>query len=629
MLNFKNLGLRRGYLLLFKQANLTIHQQQKVGITGANGTGKSSLFALLREELTVDEGELSMPPQLAIAHVAQETPALNCSAMDYVIDGDKPLRELQHQLKQAEFNHQGLKVAELHAQLDLIGGYTAEARAGRLLTGLGFNHHQHSQPVSNFSGGWRMRLNLAQALMCRSELLLLDEPTNHLDLEAVIWLQEWLNKYQGTLLLISHDRDFLDDITTHIIHIEQQKLTLYTGNYSAFERMRAEKLAQQQSAFEKQQREIAHIQSFINRFKAQATKAKQAQSRIKSLERMELIAQAHVDSPFHFTFAKPTKIPNPLLQLEQIDIGYSNTVIVRNINLTITPGNRIGLLGQNGAGKSSVMKVLANELIPIKGKMLFADQINIGYFAQHQLEQLHLNQSPLWHCQQLDRQATEKELRHFLGGFDFCGDKVLEPIAPFSGGEKARLVLALLVYQNPNLLLLDEPTNHLDLEMREALILALQNYQGAMIVVSHDRHLLRSVTDQFLLVADQKLIEFDGDLEDYRNWLADQKKNAESKIDEINDNIELSRKQQRKQQADRRLRLKPLLDAVKNAESALELYHQQQQQLEQQLADPNIYLDTEKSHLKQLLEQKNRIDEALIQAETDWLIAQEHLEAAE
>ncbi|MEY4767633.1 MAG: hypothetical protein RL637_272 [Pseudomonadota bacterium] len=629
MLNFKNLGLRRGYLLLFKQANLTIHQQQKVGITGANGTGKSSLFALLREELTADEGELSMPPQLAIAHVAQETPALNCSAMDYVIDGDKPLRELQHQLKQAEFNHQGLKVAELHAQLDLIGGYTAEARAGRLLTGLGFNHHQHSQPVSNFSGGWRMRLNLAQALMCRSELLLLDEPTNHLDLEAVIWLQEWLNKYQGTLLLISHDRDFLDDITTHIIHIEQQKLTLYTGNYSAFERMRAEKLAQQQSAFEKQQREIAHIQSFINRFKAQATKAKQAQSRIKSLERMELIAQAHVDSPFHFTFAKPTKIPNPLLQLEQIDIGYSNTVIVRNINLTITPGNRIGLLGQNGAGKSSVMKVLANELIPIKGKMLFADQINIGYFAQHQLEQLHLNQSPLWHCQQLDRQATEKELRHFLGGFDFCGDKVLEPIAPFSGGEKARLVLALLVYQNPNLLLLDEPTNHLDLEMREALILALQNYQGAMIVVSHDRHLLRSVTDQFLLVADQKLIEFDGDLEDYRNWLADQKKNAEPKIDEINDNIELSRKQQRKQQADRRLRLKPLLDAVKNAESALELYHQQQQQLEQQLADPNIYLDTEKSHLKQLLEQKNRIDEALIQAETDWLIAQEHLEAAE
>jgi ATP-binding cassette subfamily F protein 3 len=498
-----------------------------------------------------------------------------------------------------------------------------------LLSGLSFTTEQQQNPVNSFSGGWRMRLNLAQALMCRSDVLLLDEPTNHLDLDAVIWLQEWLIKYPGTLLLISHDRDFLDTITSHIVHIEQQKAEIYTGNYSAFETMRAEKLSQQQSAFEKQQREMAHIQSFINRFKAQATKAKQAQSRIKSLERMEIISAAHVDSPFNFSFPVPEKMPNQLIQLEQADIGYGEKIIVKNATLTIVPGDRIGLLGPNGAGKSSLIKVLAGDMLSLTGTLRKADALKIGYFAQHQLEQLRLDETPLWHLQKIDPQATEKDLRNFLGGFDFRGDKVSEVVAPFSGGEKARLVLALLVYQNPNLLLLDEPTNHLDLEMRHALSIALQDYQGAMLVVSHDRHLLRSVTDSFLLVANGQMQVFDGDLDDYRQWLAENKKSAEETPELSNNSTTVSRKDQRKQEADRRQRLKPLLDAVKKAEAAVDKYHQQQLQLEQQLADPAIYTDSEKQRLKTVLEQKAQVDKALAQAESDWMDAEQHLENAE
>ena len=628
MLNFKNIAIRRGSRLLFDQASFTIHKGQKIGLTGANGAGKSSLFALLRDELHADEGEFSMPPNLEVAHVAQETPALSCSAIDYVLDGDRELRQLQQQLQAAEQSHDGLKLAELHAQLEHIGGYTAQARASRLLNGLGFSTQQESQAVSSFSGGWRMRLNLAQALMCRSDVLLLDEPTNHLDLDAVIWLQEWLVKYPGTLLLISHDRDFLDAITDHIVHIEQGKAEIYTGNYSDFERMRAEKLAQQQSAFEKQQREIAHIQSFIDRFKAKATKAKQAQSRIKSLERMELIAQAHVDSPFSFSFPAPKKMPNPLLKLDEADIGYGDKIIINKASLSISPGDRIGLLGPNGAGKSSLIKVLSGQMLALNGKLQNAQDLNIGYFAQHQLEQLRLDESPLWHVQQLDKQATEKDLRNFLGGFDFRGDKVNDPIGPFSGGEKARLVLALLVYQNPNLLLLDEPTNHLDLEMRHALSVALQEYQGALVVVSHDRHLLRSVTDQLLLVAGGAIQPFDGDLDDYKLWLAEQKRAADEPVASDNQN-NVSRKDQRKLDADRRQRLKPLLDAVKKAEAAVEKYHQQQRELEQKLADPEIYSDDNKAQLKQLLSQKSQVDMALEQAELDWMTAEENLQQQE
>ncbi|TAL42771.1 MAG: ATP-binding cassette domain-containing protein [Methylovulum sp.] len=626
MLNFKNIALRRGARVLFANSSFTIHKGQKVGFTGANGAGKSSLFALVRQELHLDEGEFSMPPKLEIAHVAQETPAVDCSAIDYVIDGDAELRRLQQQTNAAELANDGMKLAECHAALEIIGGYTAEARASRLMNGLGFSADQEKNAVSSFSGGWRMRLNLAQALMCRSDLLLLDEPTNHLDLDAVIWLQDWLCKYPGTLMLISHDRDFLDTITDHIVHIEQGKAEIYTGNYSAFERMRAEKLAQQQAAFQKQQREIAHIQGFVDRFKAQATKARQAQSRIKALERMELIAMAHVDSPFDFSFAKPGRMPNPLLSLDKADIGYGQTLIIKQAGLSISPGDRIGLLGPNGAGKSSLIKVLAGDMPPLSGKRLEADALKIGYFAQHQLEQLRLDESPLWHLQQLDKQASEKELRNFLGGFDFQGDKVLEPVKPFSGGEKARLVLALLVYQNPNLLLLDEPTNHLDLEMRHALSVALQDYQGAIVVVSHDRHLLRSVTDQLLLVAGGKVQPFDGDLDDYRVWLSEQKKGEEKMP--LESAPAVSRKDQRKLDAERRQRHKPLYDALKKAEQAVERYHQEQRQLEQQLADPAVYAESEKARLKQLMERKAQVDKALDDAEAVWLEAEENLEEA-
>ena len=627
MINFKNITLRRGTRILFSDTTFTLHKGQKIGFTGANGAGKSSLFALVKNELHVDEGELFIPPHLHIAHVAQETPAVTCSALDYVVDGDTELRTLQRDTLIAEHANDGMKIAAYHAQLEEIDGYTANARASRLMNGLGFQVDQEQLPVNSFSGGWRMRLNLAQALMCRSDLLLLDEPTNHLDLDAVIWLQDWLTKYPGTLMLISHDRDFLDTITDHIVHIEHNKAEIYTGNYSAFERMRAEKLAQQQVAFQKQQREIAHIQSFVMRFKAQATKARQAQSRIKALERMEIIAMAHVDSPFDFSFKKPDKIPNPLLKLDKACIGYGTKIIIKNISLTITPGDRIGLLGSNGAGKSSLIKVLAGEMQPLSGERLEADALKIGYFAQHQLEQLRTEESPLWHLQQLDKKATEKDLRNFLGGFNFQGDKVLEAIKPFSGGEKARLVLALLVYQNPNMLLLDEPTNHLDLDMRHALNIALQAYEGALVVVSHDRHLLRTVTDKFYLVAHGKVDAYDGDLDDYRQWLNDQRKDLDKPSSTSTETTSVSRKDQRKQDAERRQRLKPIYDALKKAEHDVEKYHQEQRQLEAALADPSLYDDANKAQLKQLLARKCVVDNALESAEEAWLTAEELIAA--
>ncbi len=627
MLNFKNISLRRGVRVLFSDTSFTIHKGQKAGLTGANGTGKSSLFAVLLNQLHIDEGDFSMPPNLEIAHVAQEMPAVSCSAIDYVMDGDKELRQLQQQLEDAEQNNEGLKLAELHSNLEHIDGYTAQARASRLMNGLGFLSGQEQDPVKSFSGGWRMRLNLAQALMCRSDVLLLDEPTNHLDLDAVIWLQDWLCRYPGTLLLISHDRDFLDSITDHIIHIEQNKAEIYTGNYSAFEKRRAEKLSHQHSAFIKQQKEIEHIQSFITRFKAKATKAKQAQSRVKALERMEVISSAHIDSPFNFSFPAPDKMPNPLLQIEKADIGYGDKIVINQLSLSITPGDRIGLLGPNGAGKSSLIKVLASDMQPLTGKVQLADSLNVGYFAQHQLEQLRLDESPLWHLQQLDKQATEKDLRNFLGGFDFKGDKVKEVVKPFSGGEKARLVLALLVYQNPNLLLLDEPTNHLDLEMRHALSMALQEYKGAIVLVSHDRHLLRSVTDQFIIVADGAAKPFDGDLDDYRNWLSEQKKSLSEVVNNSQTiDSSISKKEQRKQDAERRKQLKPLMNRLKKAEQAVEKYHAEQKDLELQLANPDIYQDSHKENLKEMLAKKVNVDKALEKAEIEWMETEEILE---
>jgi ATP-binding cassette subfamily F protein 3 len=624
MIVFKSLSLRRGARLLFEEVNFAVFAGQKVGVTGANGAGKSSLFGLFLGTLHADSGELSVPPNLVIAHVAQETAADARAAIDYVLDGDAEYRALQAELEQS--GDDGMRQAELHARFEAIGGYDAKARAGRLLNGLGFAPGDESRAVAEFSGGWRMRLNLAQALMCRSDLLLLDEPTNHLDLDAVIWLQDWLSDYPGTLLLISHDRDFLDEIADHIIHIENKAVTLYTGNYTAFETRRAELLAQRQAAYEKQQREIAHIRSFIDRFRAKATKARQAQSRIKALARMELIAQAHADSPFDFQFLTPAKLPRPLLRLDEADAGYGDKSILENVSLTLMPGDRVGLLGANGAGKSTLIKTLAGALPPRAGQIVRAQDLRLGYFAQHQMEQLALDESPLWHLQRLDPKAMEKDLRGFLGGFDFRGEQAEAPIAPFSGGEKARLALALIIYQRPNLLLLDEPTNHLDLEMRYALGLALQDFEGALVVVSHDRYLLRTVADVFWLANEGKMQVFDGDLEDYRKRLGERRE-AQGAGETAPAGV--SRKDQRRQDAERRQLLRPFQQALNKAETLLERLAQSRAEVEAQLADPALYEAAAKARLQSLLLDKARLERELEAAETAWLEAGEALEAAQ
>ncbi len=630
MLKLTDLSLRRGTRLLLEKVDLTLHAGQKVGIVGANGCGKSSLFALLRGQLQPYAGDLSLPPRTVIAHVAQETPGVDRPAVEYVMDGDTELWAVQAELAAAEAAGDGTRQAERLAHLEAIGGYTARARAGRLMHGLGFTASQEELPVASFSGGWRMRLNLAQALMCRSDLLLLDEPTNHLDLDAVLWLEEWLRAYPGTLLLISHDRDFLDAVVHHVVHIERQQATLYAGNYSDFEIMRAERLAQQSAAYDRQQREVAHIQSYIERFRAKATKARQAQSRIKALARLELIAPAHIDSPFHFAFREPHKVPTQLLRLEQAAAGYGERAIINRANLTLSPGDRVGLLGQNGAGKSTLIKLLAGDLAPLSGERVEAQELRIGYFAQHQLEQLRPDDTPLNHVQRLDPKAREQELRDFLGGFGFGGEQADAKVAPFSGGEKARLVLALLVYQRPNLLLLDEPTNHLDLEMRHALTLALQEFEGAMVVVSHDRHLLRSVTDQLLLVADGRVEPFDGDLDDYRRWLDQRRseKPADALAEPAGDNSAAARREKRRNEAEQRQKLQPLRKELQKLENRLDRLNQRKAELQEQLADAGLYDAAAKDRLRQLLLEQAQLDQELGEVEERWLALSEELEAA-
>ena len=625
MINFKSVALRRGPRVLFEDASFTVHRGEKVGITGANGAGKSSLFQLILGSLHPEAGEMSMPPGLEIAHVAQETPAVDRYALDYVMDGDRELRQVQAGLEAAEEGGDGVELAHWHTRFDAIGGYEAGAPSARLLRGLGFAPGDEQRTVAEFSGGWRVRLNVAQALMCRSDVLLLDEPTNHLDLDAVIWLQEWLAGYPGTLLLVSHDRDFLDDLADHILHIENGGVALYTGNYSAFETRRAEALAQQQASFERQQREIAHVRAFVDRFRAQATKARQLQSRLKALDRMHLIAQAQADSPFEFAFAAPEKLPSPLLKLDDAAAGYGERVIFSNAKLTINPGDRLGLLGPNGAGKSTLVKLLAGVLPLLDGERIAAQYLRIGYFAQHQLEQLRPEDSALQHLQKLDPKATEKDLRNFIGGFGFHGDQALARIAPFSGGEKSRLALALIIYAKPNLLLLDEPTNHLDLNARDALSLALQDYQGALVVVSHDRYLLRTVADDFRLVADGVVANFDGDLDDYRRWLDERRRARDS---EGSAKSAGSSKDQRRSEADRRKQLRPLQQALQKAEQALEKHTAERRRLEEQLADPALYDADGKARLQALLLDKAGVDKALAVAETAWLTASEALETA-
>jgi len=627
MIKFTHLALRRGVRILFENMNVTVHQGNKVGITGANGCGKSSLFALILNKLQSDEGDLELPSDLAIAYVAQETPAEKKAAIEYVLDGDTELRKIQQDLIQAEQSDDGVAQAHHHHQMDVIDAYSATARAGKLMQGLGFKPEELEHPVSDFSGGWRMRLNLAQALMCRSDLLLLDEPTNHLDLDAVIWLEEWLLSYRGTLLLISHDRDFLDKVAGHILHIEHLGIKIYSGNYSAFEKLRAEQLAQQQVMFEKQQRDIAHMEDFIRRFKAKASKAKQAQGRVKALERMELISQAHVDSPFHFQFFKPEKLPHPLMRLENICAAYGETKILNEINMTILPGDRIGLLGHNGAGKSTLIKILARQMPPSGGELEISTETKIGYFAQHQLEQLDAEASCLLHIQRLNPKATEQEIRNYLGGYNFHGDRVLEPIAPFSGGEKARLVLALLIYQKPNLLLLDEPTNHFDLEMRHALNMALQDFEGAMLIVSHDRHMLSAVTDQFWLVDQGEVNVFKGDLNAYRQWLLQPK--VDNQIIETESDLSVSKKVLRQQQAENRRKLQPIKNELKKVEHEMDQVTLQQETIEQTLSATDIYEVENKQKLQQLLLDQGRVNQQLMTLEERWLELTEQLEAAE
>jgi ATP-binding cassette, subfamily F, member 3 len=632
MLSFSSLSLRRGPRLLIKDATFTIYRGEKVGIVGANGCGKSTLLALVLNEIQPDAGDFDRPSQLVIAHVAQELESTDRPAIEFVMDGDPELRQVERQIAEAEAKDAGAALGELHARYAGIGGYDARSRAARLMHGLGFSAADVGRAVNAFSGGWRVRLNVAQALMCRSDLLLLDEPTNHLDLDAVLWLEEWLREYPGTLMMIAHDREFLDRTVNRIVHIEAGTARIYSGNFSDFEEQRASQLAQQQSMYERQQREIQHMMSFVERFRAQATKARQAQSRLKALERMQRIAPAHVDSPFEFKFLSPSKLPRPLLTIEKQSVGYADHVVLSGINLTIVPGQRIALLGRNGAGKSTLTKLLAGELTALTGQRTEARDLRIGYFAQHQLEQLHVKESPLDHLKRLGGEAaaraTELELRSFLGGFGFSGDRVFEPIGPFSGGEKARLVLALVSYLRPNLLLLDEPTNHLDLEMRQALAVALQDYEGAVVLVSHDRHLLRSVADDLLLVDQGVAKVFDGDLDDYARWfMTREKAEVEAQAEPAANSAE-QRKQRKREEAELRNRLSPLKNEIAKLEKRLTQAQQERAQIELSLADGEIYSAAAKTKLQGLLQQQTDNLRLIATLEEQWLEANDRLEQA-
>ncbi|CAM4291272.1 ABC transporter ATP-binding protein [Vibrio agarivorans] len=634
MITFTDIQLLRGGKPLLDQASATIHPGDKIGLVGKNGCGKSTLFALMKDELSIDAGSFQQPKHWELAWVAQETPALDRSAIEYVIDGDREYRQLEKRLAEAEQVDNGTLVADLHGQIETIGGYTIRSRAAELLDGLGFSQDQMQWNLTQFSGGWRMRLNLAQALLCRSDLLLLDEPTNHLDLDAVMWLERWLQSYPGTLVLISHDRDFLDPIVTRIIHIENEKLNEYTGNYSSFEDQRAQKLVLQQAMFQKQQKQMAHMQSYIDRFRYKASKARQAQSRIKALEKLEKVLPAQFDNPFSFEFREPAALPNPIMMMDDVAAGYDDNLILEKIRLNLVPGSRIGLLGRNGAGKSTLIKLLSGELTPQGGDLTYSQGVKIGYFAQHQLETLHPEETPLQHMMQVAPNHTEQQLRDYLGSFGFQGDKALEKVAPFSGGEKARLVLALIVWQKPNLLLLDEPTNHLDLDMRQALTLALQTFEGAMVIVSHDRYLLRATTDDLYLVHDKQVAPFNGDLTDYYKWLTEQqkieKKEAQS-AQPAKDSSQsaAAKKEQKRREAEFRKQTAPIRKTLTKLEEKMDKLGAAVAQAEQQLLDNSLYEAENKAKLNQVLADQANAKSQLEEVEMEWMEQQETLEQME
>ena len=632
MITLNSVSLQRSGKVLLEGTSATIHHGQHVGLVGANGCGKSSLLALLMGELQPDQGDVSIDPGRGIAHMAQEIKALERKAVEYVLDGDEQLRAIEQKINNAETAGQHEKLAELHEQLLQADGYTARSRAEQMLHGLGFGNDQIENSVKDFSGGWRMRLNLARTLMSPSDVLFLDEPTNHLDLDAIVWLEGFLQRYQGTLVVISHDRDFLDAVTDITIHIEHQKTNTYRGNYSAFERMRAERLQQRQAAFERQQKQREHMEKFVERFRAKATKAKQAQSRLKALSRLEDIAPAHVDSPFTFRFPEPDKMSSPLLSIDQGELGYGDKALLK-LKLSVLPGSRIGLLGANGAGKSTLIRTLAQELPLIAGKRQDGEHLKVGYFAQHQLESLDPHASPALHLQRISPDAREQELRNFLGSFGFHGDKATETIEGFSGGEQARLALAIVAWQKPNLLLLDEPTNHLDLEMRHALTMALQEFEGAMILVSHDRNLLRSTTDELLLVHDGRVDVFAGDLDDYSDWLTKQRTQATEQQNEGSEEVAAhsaqGRKDQKRLAAERRNAMRPLKKQAEKLESQLDKLQTRLAAVEDELADSSIYDAAEKDRLKKLLSEQTDLTKGINNTEEEWMMALEELEAFE
>lgn len=618
MIQLEQLTIRRGGRVLFKDASMQLHPGWKIGLTGVNGAGKSTLFNALLGGIEADTGSLNRPAVWTVAHMAQEIEALEMKAIDFVLSGDEEYWKIQNQLDHPE-QLDNDQLADLYSRFDEINGYAASAKASQLMAGLGFFEHQSELNVASFSGGWRMRLNLARTLMSRSDLLLLDEPTNHLDLDAILWLEDWLKAYSGTLVLISHDRDFLDAITDHILHIENQILTLYTGNYSTFETTRAERLAQHQQAFEKQQETRAHLQKYIDRFKAQATKARQAQSRIKQLERMQDLAPAHVDTPFTFSFREPSKMSSPLMTIDEADIGYGDKLIVSNVNLQITPTSRIGLLGMNGAGKSTLIKSMVGDLKLLQGQRKASELLNIGYFAQHQMDALDGQASPMLQLARIaDPKISEASLRSFLGSFGFSGERMDTPSESFSGGERARLALALIVWLRPNVLILDEPTNHLDLDMRHALTMALQDFEGAVVLVSHERQLIASVCDELLLVHKGRMREFEGDLHDYANWLRQERNEMMKKGIEISAPVQsivekkttvskVDKEAQRKEAARRREQSRPIRKNIEKIEASLATLHSQLQKIEEALADSGIYESDRKKELLELMEQQSQL----------------------
>jgi ATP-binding cassette subfamily F protein 3 len=616
MLSLNNLSLRRGTDLLFADASFTVHKGRKVGLVGANGAGKTSLFKLILGELDIDQGTLEYPPETRIAYLEQEAEASDALALDYVLAGDRELISVQALIEEAQARQEFSKIAQLHERLDSLDGYTAKSRAEQLMLGLGFQATDFNQPLRAFSGGWRIRLNLAQALMTPSDLLLLDEPTNHLDLDAIVWLANWIKSYRGALLLISHDREFLDETVDGIAYLHHKTIELFSGNYSAFELLKAARLAEQQSNYEKQQRDVKHMQDFVRRFRAKATKARQAQSRIKALDRLELIAPAHIDSPFHFEIPTADKMSDPLLSLIDADLGYS-TPILKQLRLSLHPGDRLGLLGHNGAGKSTLIKTLVGEIEPLSGQRVEGFNLHIGYFSQHQVDDLDLDSSALQHLRDRNKTLGEQQIRNYLGGFDFHGDKVLEPVRIFSGGEKARLALALVAFSRPNLLLMDEPTNHLDIDMRHALTVALQSFEGALLLISHDRHLLANTVDGFLLVEKGQVVTFEGDLDDYRKRVLNPQKPI---VDELAKPSVSSNPNTGKQ-------IRQLKTQIKTLEERLERLHRKLAEVDLALGDSDLYLLSDDTDLQGLLRDKLSLETDTAIVEAQWLERQEQLES--